>query len=186
MVENKSKEQPSLWDGLKKALFYLHDKGWVVGMPGYYTTSFEGYLDGVGYINTRASEKQLMKALFGVEDEDMDITKDPFIGLDGEFYINPLSRNGKAVQREIDYAFDRAMKEGRIKKNPDTGLQSYSWPTPTLKDVYFDHQGNFEDLWNIGLDSHESPYTFTNFVRSQVAGHTTPPTVRGKANIWKE
>ena len=99
------------------------------------------------------------------------------------FEVNPSTKAGRNLQGRWDLAYSRA-RHARKDRNPDRDYQlMLKGEEPLLGDVYFDEEGNFEDLWNISLDKHESRLTPTNILRAVGAPlmESNTPVVRGKA-----
>tara|TARA_R100000152_G_C6671537_1_gene107731 strand:- start:35 stop:694 length:660 start_codon:yes stop_codon:yes gene_type:complete len=111
------------------------------------------------------------------------------------FEINTSTEFGKVLQSRIDLAYSRARHqkwpeghflEGELKRdlNPDRDYEPMlKGEEPLLGDIYFDEEGNFEDVWNISVDEHEPLLTPTNLIRKIGAPllEMNQPIVRGKA-----
>jgi hypothetical protein len=99
------------------------------------------------------------------------------------FEVNPDTRAGKALQGRWDLAYSRARHQ-RQDLNPDRDYDPmYKGEEPLLGDIYFDEEGNFEDIWNISVDEHEPLLTPTNIGRRLGAPllEANQPVVRGRA-----
>tara|TARA_Y100000310_G_scaffold274581_1_gene290670 strand:+ start:215 stop:1075 length:861 start_codon:yes stop_codon:yes gene_type:complete len=75
----------------------------------------------------------------------------------GEYYnINPETIHGKNVQGILDFAYTDAKLNNRYAENPDTGEWMLMGKEPLLGNVYFEEDGSFVDVWDVGLGEHES------------------------------
>ena len=126
----------------------------------------------------------------------LDPSESPLIEVEPNvFEVNPDTKAGRALQGRWDLAYSRARHqrwpeghflEGELKRdlNPDRDYEPMlKGEEPLLGDIYFDEEGNFEDIWNISVDKHEPLLTPTNLIRRIGAPllEMNQPIVRGKA-----
>ena len=97
---------------------------------------------------------------------------------------NPETKFGKSWQDRLDLAYSQARSKNVYGYNPDKNYKyMLKGQEELLGDVYFDEEGNFEDLWNISVDRHEPILTPTNLMRRLGAPlfEMNVPTITGKA-----
>ena len=99
-----------------------------------------------------------------------------------EYIPNPESDFGKNLQTMIDLAFSRAVHQEK-EMNPDTGEMMYKGEEELLGDIYFDEEGNFEDIWDFRLEEREDrTANLDNLLRHHFRDlQVNVPVVRGKA-----
>jgi len=114
----------------------------------------------------------------------LDPSESPLIEVEPNvFEVNPNTKAGRALQGRWDLAYSRAIHQ-RKDRNPDRDYElMHKGEEPLLGDIYFDEEGNFEDIWNISVDEHEPLLTPTNLIRRIGAPllEMNQPIVRGKA-----
>ena len=129
-------------------------------------------------------KKYIDKVWESVGESALDPSESPLIEVEPNvFEVNPNTKAGRALQGRWDLAYSRA-KHQRMDRNPDKNYQKmYKGEEPLLGDVYFDEEGNFEDVWSISVDQHEPVLTPTNLLRRIGAPllEVNKPVVRGKA-----
>ena len=173
----------------------------LLGLPAKHT-----YKNRVSVIPEQFKEDQLKdsnlwrtykdKVWESIGESALDPSESPLIEVEPNvFEVNPNTKAGKALQGIWDLAYSRAghqrwpeghFLEGELKRdlNPDRDYEPMlKGEEPLLGDIYFDDEGNFEDLWNISVDDHEPVLTPTNLVRRLGAPllEMNTPIVRGKA-----
>ena len=126
----------------------------------------------------------------------LDPSESPLIEVEPNvFEVNPNTKAGRSLQGRWDLAYSRARHqrwpkghrlEGELKRdlNPDRDYEPMlKGEEPLLGDIYFDDEGNFEDLWNVSVDEHEPVLTPTNLARRLGAPllEMNTPIIRGKA-----
>jgi len=114
----------------------------------------------------------------------LDPSESPLIEVEPNvFEVNLNTKAGKNLQGRWDLAYSRSRHQ-RKDHNPDRDYKEmYKGEEPLLGDIYFDEEGNFEDIWNISLDEHEPILTPTNLARmiGTPLLEVNKPVVRGKA-----
>ena len=108
------------------------------------------------------------------------------------FNVNPDTEFGKNLQDRIDMSYSQAVLGNTYGINPDTGERMLKGTEPLLGDIYFDEDGNFEDVWDIGIGkyeesgSHVLSQLLDYFRKSQQDKYQMNiPTVKGKARNLK-
>jgi len=143
-------------------------------------------------------ESYIKKVWESVGESAYDPKESPLIEVEPNiFEVNPNTKAGKSLQGRWDLAYSRARHQ-RKDANPDRDYQEmYKGEEPLLGDIYFDDEGNFEDLWNISMDKREDVFSFDpkNSWRENMGTNLTnvlrllgtplleenTPTIRGKA-----
>ena len=175
----------------------------LLGIPPKYT-----YENKVSVIPEQFKEDQLKnpslwkiyidKVWESIGESAYDPSESPLIEVEeGVFEANPKTRAGKALQGRWDLAYSRSRHQKKD-RNPDRDYQlMLKGEEPLLGDIYFDEEGNFEDIWNISMDKREKVFSFdpkddwgtnidrnvTNLLRLVGAPllERNQPVVRGKA-----
>ena len=97
---------------------------------------------------------------------------------------NPETKFGKSWQDRLDLAYSQARSKNVYGYNPDKNYKyMLKGQEELLGDVFFDEEGNFEDLWNISVDRHEPILTPTNLLRRLGAPlfEMNTPVIEGQA-----
>jgi len=135
-------------------------------------------------ISPKLWETYIDKAWESVGEAILDPKESPLIEVEPNiFEVNPDTKAGKNLQDRWNLAYSRARHQ-RKDLNPDRDYKPmYKGEEPLLGDIYFDEEGNFEDVWNISVDEHEPLLTPTNLMRRIGAPllEMNQPIVRGKA-----
>jgi hypothetical protein len=101
-----------------------------------------------------------------------------------KFIPNPETKHGRDWQDRIDLSYSQARVKNVYGYNPDKNYKyMLKGQEELLGDIFFDEEGNFEDIWNISVDEHEPILTPTNLIRRLGAPlfEMNVPTITGRA-----